>query len=167
MDVVTPYERPWNFLAPVFKWTDIFHCNDVELKEITKEDYLGDALEKISRFGARFTFVTMGKNGLIARLPEAEIRMPAFKVKTIDPTGAGDAFCSGLMFKLFQILKSKADICTVSTEDWKEFLLYASACGAACTTAIGTTTSVKPDLVERIIDDQSRNVLKATTVKII
>lgn len=165
VDVVTPYKGSWDFLTTIFEWTDIFHCNKVELKEITREDNVDQAFEKISELGTKFLFITMGKNGLIAKLPKAKIVMPAFKVRETDPTGAGDAFCAGLLFKIFTALDMQTEISTISIENWKEFLLYASACGAACCTAIGATTSVKPTYIEKILREQGKNVLKATIVK--
>jgi len=165
VDVVAPYGKSWNFIISALKWVDIFHCNDVEIKEITGKDNLIDALEKISKLGVKFCIVTLGEKGLIANFPKVRITMPAFKVRVIDPTGAGDAFCAGLILKLFKVIRSKADIYTIKIEDWKNFLLYASACGAACCEAIGTTASVKPEYIKRIIRSQGGDVSRKTVIE--
>ena len=165
VDVVTPLKKSWDFLAPIFEWTDIFHCNDVELKEITRESNLSRAVRRMLELGVGFCFTTMGRRGLVAGLRRTEISMPAFKVEEVDPTGAGDAFCSGLIFKLFPRLESHVDVRAMDLKHWKETLLYASACGAACCTAIGATASVTPKYVEGLIRQQGKEVMKSTTTR--
>jgi fructokinase len=165
VDVVTPQKKSWDFLFPIFEWTDIFHCNDTELKEIMGESNLSRAMRRMLDLGVGFCFTTMGKRGLLAGLRGTEISMPAFRVEEMDPTGAGDAFCSGLIFKLFPRLESHVDVSEMDLKHWKEILLYASACGAACCTAIGATASVKPKYVEKLIRQEGNGVLKAARVR--
>jgi len=78
----------------------------------------------------------------------------------VDPTGAGDAFCAGIMFKLARepfrsILGRKNQLSNLALNHWKEILTYASACGAACCTALGTTTAVKPPIIHEMMREQS------------
>jgi sugar/nucleoside kinase (ribokinase family) len=164
VDVVAPYKKSWDFLTPALEWVDILHCNDIELKAMMKKDGLEDALLEMRELGVRFSIVTMGKKGLLARLSKTEIVMPSFEVEEIDPTGAGDAFCSGLMLRLFKKLTSNPDIQAMSTEDWKESLLYASACGAACCTDVGTTTSVRPSCINTMLQKQGKTILRTTKI---
>ena len=165
VDVVTPLKKSWDFLAPIFEWTDLFHCNNTELKEIMRESDLSRAVKRMLERGVGFCFTTMGRKGLLAGLRGTEILMPAFKIEEVDPTGAGDAFCSGLISKLFPRLESNVDASTMDLKHWKETLLYASACGAACCTAIGATASVKPKYIGRLIRQQGNEVIKATRVR--
>ena len=96
-DIVTPYGKEWNFIIPALKWIDVFHCNDFEAKMITRKTDLSDANEAILNMGVGVSLVTQGKEGLVARVPKASMEIPAFNVKTVDPTGAGDVFTGGFL----------------------------------------------------------------------
>ncbi len=73
----------------------ILITNDYELELVMKITGLtkGDLLEKTS-----FLITTLGEQGAIITSKEGEVKIPAAKVtKVSDPTGAGDAFRSGLI----------------------------------------------------------------------
>ena len=56
----------------------------------------GRALEALAReFNAPLVCVTLGEDGSLARCGGREIRTPAFRVSSVDTTGAGDAFRGG------------------------------------------------------------------------
>ena len=165
VDIVVPYQKTWDFLKPAFRWIDIFHCNEDEAREITESKSLEKASEEISKLGAKFCFITRGAKGLLARLLNLKIRMPAFQVKVADPTGAGDAFCAGLIMQIYRLLESKANLDEMPQEKLKKILLYASACGAACCQGIGTTKTVKPKFIREIIREQGRELLNKTRVE--
>lgn len=46
---------------------------------------------------AHSVLVTLGANGAFGMLNAAPVRVPAVPVKVLDPTGAGDAFCAGVI----------------------------------------------------------------------
>jgi len=48
----------------------------------------------------RLPIVTDGEAGVIALHMGKYVQQPGFKVDVIDPTGAGDAFCAGLLKNL-------------------------------------------------------------------
>jgi sulfofructose kinase len=57
---------------------------------------LGRALEEMAReFSAPLVCVTLGSEGSLTRCAGLEIRTPAFPVKCVDSTGAGDVFRGG------------------------------------------------------------------------
>ena len=60
-----------------------------------------------------------------------EIRLPAYDIKAVDATGAGDTFVAGLASEFIR----GADI--------HEALEFANACGAICTTAVGAGTALR------------------------
>ncbi len=131
VDPVVPYQHGWDPLISALKWIDIFHCNDVEALEMTGKKEVDEALEVISK-GAKLTVVTTGEHGLLAKVKERKITMPAFKVQTVDPSGAGDAFCAGMIYRLTQILsRKKIEVHGISTEELIRVLLEGAASGAA------------------------------------
>ncbi len=169
VDVVTPYRKEWSFINPAFEWIDIFHCNDFEAKKITGEKNLTDAVKRISDLGVNATLVTQGKGGLTAIVSGTRLTMPAFNIDPVDPSGAGDAFCAGILHKLtrgpyFKLLKKKGDLSFLTPEEWKKLLIYSSACGAVCCRAVGTTTSVRSSYVESLIQEQGDQVSRRTEI---
>ena len=64
--------------------------------EYTGFESTGRALEALAReFNAPLVCVTLGEDGSLARCGGREIRTPAFRVSSVDTTGAGDAFRGG------------------------------------------------------------------------
>lgn len=171
-DVVSPHGKSWDFVIPAFEWMDVFHCNDLEAKKITGKANLWTAVRTIADSGVKVSLVTKGGHGLVAKVPGAEVEMPAFGVPVVDPTGAGDAFCAGILFQLtrgpyLKILKEKGDISLLAPNHWRELLMYGSACGAACCKAVGTTTSVKPEYIDTLLKEQGREISRLTKVRMV
>jgi len=160
--IIAPYGKDWSFITPALKHLDIFHCNNIEATAVTGKSDPVEATEALVKAGVKVALVTMGDKGLYARLPGQTVRLPAFTVDAVDPTGAGDAFCTGVMFKLAtepfrSILGRKNQLSNLALDHWKEILTYASACGAACCTAPGTTTAVKPPIIQKMMWEQSEH----------
>jgi sulfofructose kinase len=82
------------------------------------------ALEKLSRH-APTVMITLGERGLIWKRNQQIGRVPAFEVKVVDTTGAGDAFHGAFAAGLATGLA------------WEELLRFASAAGALCCTKLG------------------------------
>ena len=73
----------------------------------------------------------MGERGSYVSTPDKELFVPAYPVNTVDATGAGDAYVAGFLTG------------TVKGWDLKTTAELASATGAACVTAIGTTAGIQ------------------------
>jgi sugar/nucleoside kinase (ribokinase family) len=88
----------------------------------------------------------MGENGSYATTPGTEHFAPAYSVDVVDATGAGDAYAAGFLAG------------TIMDWDLKARAELASATGAACVTAIGTTAGIQ-NLEETLkISSSQRNV---------
>lgn len=155
IDPVTPYKRGWSFLIPAMKWTDIFHCNIYEAKQITGRDNPHEAARAIVEKGASLVVISLGDKGLIAETREKSVEMPAFSVPVVDPTGAGDALCAGVISGFLKKMNRKhGDIASLPLEDLVDILLEGEAAGAACVTMVGTTTAVTRKNVDKILREQ-------------
>ncbi|MEM2913289.1 MAG: carbohydrate kinase family protein [Candidatus Bathyarchaeia archaeon] len=155
IDPVTPYGRGWGFLIPTMKWTDIFHCNIYEAKQITGRHNPHEAARALIEKGASLVVISHGDGGLRAETREYSVEMPAFRVPVVDPTGAGDALCAGIMSGLLKKMNRKhGDIANLSVEDLVDILLEGEAAGAACVTMVGTTTAVTRKNVDKILKEQ-------------
>jgi len=74
------------------KMADILITNDCYPLALVDEKVLEKAMLKIAKFGARYVIATCGEKGCIAVKNNEIIRYPAFKIKPVDTTGAGDVF---------------------------------------------------------------------------
>ena len=161
IDPVTPYKHGWDIVVPCLDLADVFHCNDLEAAEITGEKDPRKAAEVILDEGARLVIISLGDKGLVAVTQDAVLRMPAFKIPVIDPTGAGDAFCAGVIRGVVRLARGKRiDVTGLSDEELAHILLEGEAAGAACVTMVGTTTGVAEENVDKILKDRGSAVLK-------
>ena len=84
---------------------DYFTPNETEAEfytgiKITSEKEAKLAAQKLISFGVKKVIITLGEKGLFYADGQDEIYLKANSVKTVDTTGAGDAFNGGLAFGL-------------------------------------------------------------------
>jgi sugar/nucleoside kinase (ribokinase family) len=131
LDVVTP--GPADYLPrliPLLPQVDVFLPNDHEGQLILGErDPLRQA-EQFHRLGARTAIVTQGDRGSVLVSDGLRLRAGTFPMPFVDGTGGGDAFAAGYIAGLLRGL------------DAEGCLRVASAVGASCVRAIGTTAGV-------------------------
>jgi sugar/nucleoside kinase (ribokinase family) len=132
LDVVTPGPSPDYLarLAAVLPHVDVFLPNDHEGLLITGES---DPVRQADRFralGAGTVIITQGERGSVLLTEGLRLRAGAFPMPFVDGTGGGDAFAAGYMAGLLEGLPPEA------------CLRLASAVGASCVRAIGTTAGV-------------------------
>jgi sugar/nucleoside kinase (ribokinase family) len=131
LDVVTP--GPGNYLPRLDRLlpqVDIFLPNDHEAALITGETEPIRQAERFRALGAKTVVVTQGDRGAILVSDNVRLRSHAFPIEFIDGSGGGDAFAAGYIAGLLRGL------------DEAGCLRLASALGASCVRAIGTTTGV-------------------------
>lgn len=164
VDMIEPYGKSWEYIVEHLEYADVFHCNDIEIKNIFKTDSLEVALRAANKKVNGITFVTLGGKGAMAISKDGRgIKQKGFSVDVVDPTGAGDAFSAGIIYSLLE-RKSFEKLSNITVEELKELLMFGQAAGAACVTGIGTTTSVTHDIVASILSLQGKQVLDSTEV---
>lgn len=89
----------------LLKYTDIIIPNETEVEVLTgiKVDNLEKAKiasKKLLKKGVKFVIITLGEKGAVIISENNGQLVPAFKVKAIDTTAAGDSFIGGLSSKL-------------------------------------------------------------------
>jgi sugar/nucleoside kinase (ribokinase family) len=131
LDVVTP--GPADYLPRLeglLPEVDVFLPNNHEAELITGEkDPLRQA-ERFHRMGAGTAVVTLGGDGAVLVSDGQRLRAGTYPVPFVDGSGGGDAFVAGYVYGLLH---------GQGTEDC---LRVASALGASCVRAVGTTTGV-------------------------
>jgi sugar/nucleoside kinase (ribokinase family) len=114
-------------LLPQIDW---FLPNDAEAAALTGKANPLEAIRVLRSWGGRDIIVTLGERGAVAVFGNECWRCNAYPGRTIDPSGAGDAFAAGLIAGL--------------ANGWAfpQSLQYASLLGASATWMVGTTDGV-------------------------
>ncbi len=94
----------WSDSEAAVKWAlkmmplaDIVKLNDEEARWLVGTDVPKEAAEKLLDMGPRLVVVTMGDRGAYYASESSEGQIPAFEVKVVDTTGAGDAFVAAFL----------------------------------------------------------------------
>lgn len=140
--VVTSLDTVWDTsgnwlktLEPCLPHVDVFLPSIEEAKQLTGLDSPPDIARFLMDYGIQTVGLKMGDQGSYVRSGAEEFYVPAYEVDAVDTTGAGDAYVAGFLAG------------TVMGWDLRRTSELASAAGAACVTAIGTTAGIK-DLEE-------------------
>jgi sugar/nucleoside kinase (ribokinase family) len=131
LDVATP--GPGDYLGPlrtVLPHTDVFVPNTDEAALILGEDDPVRQALAFHEMGAKRVVITRGKRGVISVSDHQRLELGAYPVDFVDGSGGGDAFNAGYILGL---LENRPEL---------ECLKLASAVGASCVRAIGTTAGV-------------------------
>lgn len=129
-------------LAAALKFVDVLKpCKAAALEFTGEEDHEAMA-RKLLQMGPSVVAITMGANGCLLASKDQIVHVPAFSVKPIDTTGAGDAFMGGLSYGLLQ----KWDLERVGA--------FANACAALCCTKVGARAMSKYNEVISFIRQQ-------------
>lgn len=127
------------------QYTDILKLSLEELSFLTQGMSLHDgALTLLKRHNLDAVVVTRGEKGAYALTLSYELSVPAYQVKTIDTTGAGDAFLGGFLYRMLAFGKRPEKL---SNAEMMLSLDFASAVGAMVTTRLGAMTAL-PTLEE-------------------
>jgi sugar/nucleoside kinase (ribokinase family) len=131
LDVAVPAKGEYlSQFERLLRHVDVFLPNDYEGEVITGEkDPLRQA-EIFQRLGAGTTIITMGGQGAILVQADLKLHCGVYPMPYVDASGSGDAFDAGYICGLLQDLPPA------------DCLRIASALGASCVRAIGTTPGV-------------------------
>ncbi len=131
LDVATPGPGDYlPMLEPVLPHVDVFLPNADESRLILGEGEPRDYALAFRKLGADHVVITCGEKGAIAAWGSKTLRVGAYPVSFVDGTGGGDAFDAGYIAGLLE------------GSDEIGCLKLASALGASCVRAVGTTAGV-------------------------
>jgi sugar/nucleoside kinase (ribokinase family) len=131
LDVAIP--GPAEYLSRLEKLlphVDVFLPNNHEAQLMTGESDPVRQAELFHRLGAATAVVTLGGEGAVLVSAKNRLRAGVFPVAFVDGSGGGDAFDAGYLYGLLHQLGEE------------DCLKVASALGASCVRAIGTTPGV-------------------------
>jgi sugar/nucleoside kinase (ribokinase family) len=164
VDAIPPI-KGWENLWKAIPEIDILHLNSQEAISLTKKTNSEQAIKAITGKGTRLTIISKGKQGLIVGTSNTIIKMPAFKVKEIDPTGAGDALCAGIIKALFEHNISFNNPAYLQQETLIDVLIKGQAAGAICVTKVGATTAVNKENQRILLHRQGAQIRSKTKVE--
>ncbi len=87
-------------LKPIVKKCYVLMPNANELALITGEKDYCKGADVLVGMGVKIVAVKLGEDGCYVTDGRERLRVEVFKVKTVDTTGAGDAFCGGFLYGL-------------------------------------------------------------------
>ena len=164
VDVIPPMDG-WGRLMDALCGVDVFHCNLWEARSMLGAGELTGLLGDLVARGVRLATVSDGAEGLFASTESLFVHMPAFRVEEVDPTGAGDALCAGLIKALIDDGVSPGQLSTLEAERLTTLMLRGQVAGSACVTGVGATTAVTWQKVASLIREQAERLLESTTVE--
>ncbi len=131
LDVATPGPADYlPHLAPVLPETDVFLPNTDEAALILGQTDPARQAEAFRAMGAKRVVITCGERGAVSISDALRVRLGTYSVAFVDGSGGGDAFDAGYIAGLLDGL-SELDC-----------LKLASAVGASCVRAVGTTAGI-------------------------
>jgi ribokinase len=118
------------YLGVVLEHTDYLLVNLPEAKMLSGCDTKEAAIETLLNAGAKNLILTEGKHGSGCYSKEGSLTAPAFPVKAVDTTGAGDTFTAGLLHGFSEGMAIE------------EALRFAAACAAEAVQHVGARSSM-------------------------
>ncbi|MCW5554856.1 MAG: sugar kinase [Verrucomicrobiae bacterium] len=124
-------------LLKLLRRIDGFVLNDSEAQQLTQEDNVFAALQKIHRLGPKYVIIKQGSHGSILSSPKGFFLCPAYPLrKVVDPTGAGDSFVGGLMGYL---ASAKGSV----EANLRRAMIYGSVVASFCCEGFGLNRTAK------------------------
>lgn len=117
-------------IEPCLPYVDYFVPSIEEAKMLSGEKEPSAIAAVFLEKGCSNVIIKMGEKGCYARIHDALIEVPVYKVNVVDTNGAGDSFVAGFIAALVEGLKAE------------EALRFACAVGAHCVGALGASTGI-------------------------
>jgi fructokinase len=127
------------------KYADFVKVSDEEIEIISGKKDLQEGVKEFHKLGAKLVAVTLGKEGTLISNGENVSIISSIKIKSIDSTGAGDAFVGAFLYKISNEENPKMLISNF--EKVKEIVSFSNKVGALACTKLGAIDAL-PTLEE-------------------
>lgn len=135
-----------DILYSALELCDVFIPNVSEIGKIKiKLNIKEEFNEWAIKHKIKYLIIKNGSKGVTAYKGEKKYQMPAFNVKAIDTTGAGDSFAAGCIYGFLNNL------------EFEEVLNIGSACGALNTTFVGPNGEYNIEDIDSIMKGEISN----------
>ncbi len=136
--IITALDTTWDSsgrwldtMGDALPHVDFFLPSVDEARAMVGREDVGDVAQALLDLGVGTVALKMGAEGSYIQNADTSLRIPALAVDAVDTTGAGDSYVGG--FLAGQAMRWDLERCG----------RLASATGAACVTAIGTTPGLR------------------------
>lgn len=120
-----------NDLKKVLRMIDVLIINDSEARQLSGENSLHKAANKIQEMGPEYLVIKKGEHGALLFKGDLIFSAPALPMEEVfDPTGAGDTFAGGFMG--YMAYKNE-----VNFENMKAAIIYGSSLASFCVEKFG------------------------------
>lgn len=92
----------WSERKEFLEYIDFLKVGKTEIKFVSRKRAHKDVCKELSSLGAKVIALTFGKKGSIVFEKDCFYKIPAYKTKEIDPTGAGDVYATAFAIKYFE-----------------------------------------------------------------
>ena len=118
-------------IAESLPFVDYITPNEDEARYFTGEDDPEKMADVFLHYGVKNVIIKLGGTGCVLKNGTETLRLPAFPIRAVDATGAGDNFVAAFAAE------------KIRGGDDREALRFANACGAICTTAVGASAALQ------------------------
>jgi fructokinase len=165
LDAVVGGSESWGDLTAACRHADVFHCNDQEAFAFTGAGSIPEALAHLVDLGVRLPVISQGPGELWWAHDSGVFSVPAFSVKCVDGTGAGDALMAGLMAQSIRDDGTRDDRWLESENEVAEAMIRAQAAAACAVTRIGCIAGVERDAIETLLMEQGAEIVSRVSRK--
>lgn len=138
LGITTSLDTAWDatgtwmrLLEPCLEYVDIFLPSYDEAVMLSGEKNPEAIADAFLRRGVQVVGLKMGERGCFIKSGGGAWHIPAFSVRAVDATGAGDAFVAGFLAGYLH------------GWNWEKVGRFANAVGASCVTAMGASAGIK------------------------
>ena len=140
--------------APL-RQVDILKVSDEELELLSGTADLAEGSRRLNEAGPALVLVSLGAGGSFFRCGDVTGAVPAYDVKTVDTTGAGDAFLGAVLTLLKD--RTRAELEALTEAELTAIAAFANAAGSLATTRKGAI-AIMPDRAQ--VEECMRNCPK-------
>lgn len=119
---------------------DILKVSEEEMLLLTGETDMEKASQILLEMGPALVLVSLGPKGSFHRNHVCSGYLPTYDVKTVDTTGAGDAFVGAILWQLRN--RSRREIESLGDKELRQIVDFANAAGSLTTTKSGAIPAI-------------------------
>lgn len=124
----------------VLPYTDLLKVSAEEMQLLTGTGDLLEGANRLFEQGPKLIFITLGAEGCFFYGAVGSIHVPAYPVRVVDTTGAGDAFWGAVLSHVSS--KTKAELFQMSRDEIETIIRFSCAAGALTTTKKGAIPGI-------------------------
>lgn len=120
------YDELRRAILEFIPYAHVLKISDEELEFITGKTEVEDAKDILFQGNVQLVIYTKGSDGAEAHTKTVSAKAPSRKVKAIDTTGAGDAFCGSFLYQLSRDGVTTDTLKDLTADQLEKYLLFSN-----------------------------------------